>query len=259
MFKAECYHTRDMEAWQSSAIFAVKLPIFLLFLTILLGDDKLAPPVAKPVPHSVTLHGDTREDPYFWLRDRTNPEVIHYLEAENHYTEAVMKHTEVLRKTLYDEMLGRIKETDLSVPEKLDHFEYYARTEKGKQYQIYCRRPAGANIGEEILLDANQLAEGHKYFGLGAFKVSPNHKLLAYSTDTEGSNVFTIRVKALATGALLPEQITNTGTPVAWADNQILFYCVLDSAKRSYRLYRHELGTPPSTDALIYEETDERV
>src|SRR5258707_5220220 len=114
MFNAECFHTRDMESWLSFAVFVLKLPFFLLFMTMLLGDDKLAPPVAKPVPHSVTLHGDTREDPYFWLRDRTNPEVIRYLEAENHYTEAVMKHTEGLRKTLYDEMLGRIHLTGLS-------------------------------------------------------------------------------------------------------------------------------------------------
>jgi len=199
-------------------------------------------------------------DPYAWLRDRTNPEVIRYLEAENAYTEALMKPTEALQKALYDEMLGRIKETDLSVPEKLDQYEYYSRTEKGKQYPFHCRKPAGAEGPEEILLDVNTLAEGHKFFNIGVFRVSPNHKLLAYSTDTAGSSVFTLHVKDLDTGALLPERILNTAASAAWAnDNRTLFYTTLDDAKRSYRLYRHALGTDAAADVLIYEETDERL
>ncbi len=199
-------------------------------------------------------------DPYAWLRDRTNPEVIRYLEAENAYTEALMKPTEPLQKALYDEMLGRIKETDLSVPEKLDQYEYYSRTEKGKQYPFHCRKPGGADGPEEILLDVNTLAEGHKFFNIGVFRVSPNHKLLAYSTDTAGSNVFTLHVKDLETGALLAERILNTAASAAWAnDNRTLFYTTLDDAKRSYRLYRHALGTDAAADVLIYEETDERL
>ncbi len=224
------------------------------------APDRPAPPVAKPVPHAVALHGDTRVDPYAWLRDRSNPEVIRYLEAENAYTAALMKPTEPLQKALYDELLGRIKETDLSVPEQLDQYEYYSRTEKGKQYPIHCRKPAGAAEPEEILLDVNALAEGHKFFNIGAYKVSPNHSLLAYSTDTAGSSVFKLHVKNLATGALLAERILNTAASAAWAnDNHTLFYTTLDNAKRSYRLYRHTLGTDAAADALIYEETDERL
>jgi oligopeptidase B len=231
----------------------------VFFLTMLTAADKPAPPVAKAVPKTTNLHGDTRVDPYFWLRDRGNPEVIRYLEEENRYTEAVMKSTEPLQQKLYEEMLGRIQETDLSVPEKLDDYEYYSRTEKGRQYPIHCRKPAGAQGPEEILLDVNGLAEGHKFFSIGVYKVSPSHKLLAYSTDTEGSNVFTLQVKDLATSALLAERIPNTAASVAWAnDNRTLFYTTLDSAKRSHRLYRHALGTDAAADVLVYEEPDQR-
>jgi oligopeptidase B len=218
------------------------------------------PPVARRVPRPSTIHGETRIDDYHWLRNRDDPEVLDYLEAENRYAEAVMRPTEALRDLLYTEMRGRIKESDLSVPERLDGWLYYHRTETGAQYPIYCRRPAGSAEGEaeEVLLDLNPLAAGHAYFRLGAFEVSPDHRLLAWSADTSGAESFTLYVKDLATGALLRETITNVSTSVAWAnDSRTLFYVVLDEARRPCRLHRHRLGVHPSEDALVHFEPDE--
>jgi len=193
------------------------------------------------------------------LREKENPEVIDYLKAENTYTEAVMKHTKKLQKRLYNELLGRIKETDLSVPEKIDDYFYYSRTEEGKQYPYYCRKKGSLEAEEEILLDQNVLAEGHDYFGIGVFRVSPDHRLLAYSVDTKGSEMYTLTVKDLTTGELLQDKIENTYYGVEWAnDNKTLFYNTLDEAKRPYKLYRHPLGADPKEDALVYHEKDER-
>jgi oligopeptidase B len=202
-------------------------------------------------------HGDRHVDNYFWLRDRSDPEVISYLEAENRCTEDAMASTKPLQERLYHEILGRIQETDLSVPVKRDDYFYYTRTEEGKAYSIQCRKHGSLNASEEILLDANVLAEGQKYFRLGNFAVSPDHRLLAYSTDLEGDESYTIQVKNLASEELLPDRIANTYYTLEWAnDNRTFFYTVLDPAKRPYRAFRHELGS--SQDTLVYEETDGR-
>lgn len=215
------------------------------------------PPIAKVVPKEITVHGDTRVDPYFWLRDRKDPDTIAYLEAENQYTSAQMKDTESLQQKLYAEMLGRIKQTDLSVPLKRDDYFYYTRTEEGKQYAIQCRKHGTPEAPEEILLDGNVLAEGRKYFRVGNFSVSPNHRLLAYSVDFEGDEAYTIRVKDLVTGELLADQIANTYYSLEWAnDNATFFYTVLDSALRPHKIFRHTLGV--AEDPLVYHETDER-
>jgi len=215
------------------------------------------PPVAKIVPKEITLHGDTRIDNYAWLRDRTDPDAIAYLEAENRYTEDVMAPLKPLRETLYQEILGRIQETDLSVPVKRDDYFYYSRTEEGKAYGIFCRKRGSLDAPEEIMLDANALAAGEKYFRLGNFSVSPDHRLLAYSTDVEGDEAHTIFVKDLTTGELLPDRITNTYYTLEWAnDNRTFFYTVLDAARRPYRVLRHQLGA--WSDELVYEETDAR-
>jgi oligopeptidase B len=183
--------------------------------------------------------------------------VISYLEAENRYTEDLMGHTKPLREELYREILGRIQETDLSVPMKRDDYFYYTRTEEGKAYSIQCRKRGSLDGPEEILLDANVLAEGQKYFRLGNFAVSPDHRLLAYSTDLEGDEAYTIQVKNLETGELLPDGIANTYYTLEWAnDNKTFFYTVLDETKRPYRAYRHELGAV--SDTLVYEENDGR-
>ena len=215
------------------------------------------PPAAKIVPHSTTVHDDTRIDNYFWLRNKEDPDTLAYLEAENLYTQEVMKPTDALQSQLYAEMLGRIQQTDLSVPTKRDDYFYYTRTEEGKQYAIYCRKHGSLDAPEEVLLDGNELAEGFKYFRVGNFSVSPNHRLLAYSADFEGNEMYTIRVKDLASGDLLADEIPNTYYSIEWAhDNATFFYTVLDDALRPFQIYRHVLGDRQNT--LIYHEPDER-
>jgi oligopeptidase B len=222
------------------------------------GSSDSRAPVAPVAPSVTTIHGESRIDEYAWLRNRSDPAVIAYLEAENAYTKAMMHHTEGLQERLYQEMRGRIKETDLSVPEPWDGWLYYSRTETGGQYPIYCRRKDEPGAEEEILLDQNPLAAGHAYYRLGAFEVSPDHRLLAYSVDTSGAESFTLVVKDLEMGELLPESLPNTSPGVAWAnDSRTLFYITLDDARRPCRLFRHELGADPAEDVLVYFEPDE--
>jgi oligopeptidase B len=196
-------------------------------------------------------------DPYAWLRDRSDPDTLKYLEAENAYTKAMMKSTEELQSKLYAEMLGRIKQTDLSVPVKREEYFYYTRTEEGKQYGIYCRKKGSLESAEEILLDGNVLGAGQKYFRVGNFAVSPNHRLLAYSVDFEGDEMYTIRVMDLETRVLLADEIPNTYYTLEWAnDNRTFFYTTLDAAKRPHQVYRHTLGE--KENPLIYHEEDQR-
>ncbi len=223
------------------------------------AQQALQPPVARVVPKKITMHGETRVDNYFWLREKSNPEVIAYLEAENAYYKAVMKPAEALQETLFKEMVGRIKQTDLSVPVREDDYFYYSRTEEGKNYPILCRKKGSLEAPEQVMLDLNELAKGQKYFRLGITSVSPDHRLLAYSTDTAGDEVYVIQVKDLTTGELLPDRIANTYYTFAWAaDNKTFFYTTLDAAKRPYRAWRHTLGAPASADKLVYEEKDEK-
>jgi oligopeptidase B len=245
---------RSIASWSTLFLFSL---IFVCFSTCI-AQQSITPPVAKIVPKADTLFGDIRIDNYFWLRDRANLEVMKYLETENSYTEAVMKPTEEFQEQLYKELLGRIKETDLSVPEKIDDYYYYTRTEEGKQYPINCRKKGSLEASEEILLDQNALAVGHKYLEVGVFKISPDHQLLAYSVDTTGSEAYTLYVKDLNTGKLLGDEIPNTYYSSEWAnDNKTIFYTVLDEAKRPYKLYRHTLGTKPMEDVVVYFEPDQ--
>jgi oligopeptidase B len=226
---------------------------------LLEGAPPVKPPLAKRVPKEITAHGDKRIDYYFWLRDRNDPDTIAYLKAENAYTEAVMEGTKELQAKLYGEILGRIKETDVSAPVKDGPYYYYTRTEKGKQYPVYCRRKGSLAAAEEVLLDANILAEGQKYFQIGNFAISPDHRLLAYSTDTSGDETYTIFVKDLEAGRLLADRVENTYYTLEWAaDNRTFFYTMLDSAKRPFQAWRHRLGTPQRDDVLVHHETDER-
>jgi oligopeptidase B len=218
----------------------------------------LKPPVARREPVEHVLHGDRRVDHYAWLRHKENPEVIAYLKAENTYTDAILKPTEALQEKLYQEMLGRILQTDLSVPYKLRGYLYFTRTEEGKQYAFHSRRRDAEGSREEPLLDLNLLAEGHSFLGLGCFEVSEDNHLLAYSIDNTGFRQYVLQVKDLRTGSTFPERFERV-TSVAWAsDNRTLFYTIEDeTTKRSHRLYRHVLrSTEP--DPLVYEETDER-
>lgn len=210
-------------------------------------------------PREYSLHDITWTDDYAWLRDKESPELIAHLEAENAHTEAAMESTAALRKTLYDEILGRIQQTDLSVPVKEGPYFYYSRTEEGKQYPIYCRKHLSLEAEEEVYLDSNELAAGHEYFQIGVLETSPNHHLLAYSTDIAGDEDYTIRVKDLNSGALLSDEIETTYDTLTWAaDNRTFFYSVLDAARRPYRILRHRLGEAASQDQLVFEETDER-
>lgn len=233
------------------------IAILTMSLSLPGAETAVHPPVAPKIRKEMTINGDTRVDNYFWLRDRSNPEVIRYLEEENAYTNAVMKPLEPLREKLYGEILGRVKQTDLSVPYRLDDYYYYTRTEEGKQYPIYCRKKGSLGAPEEVILDANALAGGYKYFQMGNFAVSPSHQLLAYSTDTTGNETYTLRVKDLTTGKLLSDSIPNTYYSMAWAaDNKTFFYTILDEAKRPFKVFRHELGT--AEDTLVYHEPDAR-
>src|SRR6266849_4289031 len=218
----------------------------------------LKPPVARREPVEHILHGDRRVDHYAWLRHKENPEVIAHLEAENAYTDAILKPTEPFRERVYQEMLGRILQTDLSVPYRLRGYHYFTRTEEGKQYAFHCRRRDADGATVELLLDLNLLAEGHSFLGMDSFEVSEDNHLLAYSTDTTGFRQYLLQVKDLRTGTTLPERFERV-TSVAWAsDNRTLFYSVEDeTTKRSHRLYRHAVGSGES-DPLIYEEPDER-
>jgi len=212
------------------------------------------PPVAKRVPRVDVLHGETRRDDYVWLRDKDDPEVLAHLRAENAYTDAVLKSTEAFQAALYAEMLARIKEDDRTVPFRRGDWLYYSRTEKGKQYPIYCRQRS-LEAPEEITLDLNVLAEGHPFCALGTAAVSDDGVRLAYTIDFTGFREFTLYVKNLATGALEPDRIERVAS-LAWtADPAVLFYVAEDAAKRPHRLWRHRLGA--TADELVYEEPDE--
>jgi oligopeptidase B len=233
-------------------------PAMILALAASTPAPRTTPPAAKKDPHMQTLHGDTLKDDYYWLREKENPEVRKFLEAENAYTDAFMKPTEALQKALYDEMLGRIKETDLTVPYPQRGYFYYSRTEKGKQYPIYCRKSGSLEAPEEVILDVNALAAGEKFMSVGARQVSDDGNLLAYTTDNTGFRDYTLHVKDLRTGKLGSEKVERAAS-VAWApDNRTLFYATTDPAKRPSRLYRHTLGADTNADALLYEEKDEK-
>ena len=216
------------------------------------------PPKAAIRPHEMTEHGHTRIDNYYWLNERENPEVIAYLEAENQYAEACLKHTEPLQERLFKEMTGRIKQDDNSVPVRIRDYYHYIRYEEGKEYPIYCRKKHSLEAQEEIILDGNVLAKGHAFFEIGEVSLSEDDKMLAYSVDTVSRRVYTVYVKDLTTGDMLDEPITGTSGNVVWAsDNKTLFYGVKDETLRPCKIMRHQLGTDPKEDVLVYEEKDE--
>jgi oligopeptidase B len=214
------------------------------------------PPLAPRSPVVTEVHGERRVDDYHWLRNKGSRTVNVYLGAENAYTAAMMKPSKGLQARLYREMLARIKETDVEVPYREGEYFYYSRTRKGSQYRIYCRRHGSVDAPEHIVLDVNLAAKGHKFYSLGAFEVSPDGNLLAFSSDTTGFRLYTLQLKDLRNGRMLPDRIEKVRS-IAWAsDNRTLFYVREDEAKRAYRVYRHVLGSPDAQ--LIYEETDAR-
>ncbi|MGH9901166.1 MAG: S9 family peptidase [Pyrinomonadaceae bacterium] len=243
-----------------SFVLAVLLAAFSLCgIDSVAQTNSLTPPAAPPsvrkVAKTTNIHGETLTDDYFWLREKKNPEVIAYLEAENAYAAAFMKPTEAFQEALYKEMLGRIKETDVNVPYREGSYLYYTRTEQGKQYPIYARK-RGEKASEEITLDLNEMAKGHTYMGVGSYDVSTDGNLLAYSADTTGYREYTLYVKDLRTGK--STKVAERVSAASWAgDNKTLFYVVDDPVtKRSYRLFRHTLGRG-GADEMLYEEKDE--
>ena len=241
----------------------------------------LHPPLAERRPVAIEAHGDVRPDDWFWLRDKDDPAVIKHLEAENAYTEAAMAGTAGLQASLFEEIVARIEETDLSVPVRKGPWRYYSRTVEGSSYAIHCRRPVapaapgpaaspaeagpagGTGAGtppedEQVLLDENQLAEGHDYFAVGNLEISPDHRWLAYSTDTTGGERYTMSFLDLHTGETSPETLDDTSYGAAWAnDNATVFFVRVDEAMRPYQLWRHRVGTEPADDTLVFEEEDD--
>jgi oligopeptidase B len=212
------------------------------------------PPIAKKIPHVTTIHGERLVDNYYWLRKKGSLAVLAYLKVEDAYTDWFMKPTQPLQDALYKEMLGRIQETDTSVPYRDGDYYYYHRAEEGKQYPIYCRKRGSTNAAEEVTVDLNKLGEGQEFIDLGVYEVSDDGNWLAYSLDTTGFQEFTLYIKNLQTGELLSEKIPHVDSAAWAADNRTLFYVTEDNAKRAYRLWRHELGA--KKDALVYEEKD---
>ena len=217
------------------------------------------PPVAPVHNHKHEIHGHTRIDPYFWLRERDNPEVQNYLEAENNYLSATMGHTRAFQKQLFDEIKGRIKEDDSSVPFRENGYWYYTRYKEGKAYPIFCRKEGNLEADEHIMLDVNALAEGQDYFSVNSWTVSEDSAVIAYAQDTQGRRIHTIHFKNLATGERYADVIPHATGNMAWAnDSKTLFYSRQDpQTLRYYRIYRHKLGMNPEDDVLVYEEPDE--
>lgn len=217
------------------------------------------PPVAERVAKELTAHGQTRIDYYYWLRERDNPKVMEYLKAENDYLKAKMKPLEPLQEALFREIVGRIQQTDMSVPYRYQGYFYYTRFEGGKEYPIYCRKKGNLEAPEEVLLNVNELAEGQPYFHVTGLAVSADNSLLAYGADNVSRRLYTLRFKNLAMGENFAEEIPNTTGSAAWADdNRTVFYALKDTTTlRPYRIMKHVLGTDPASDKEVYVEADE--
>ncbi|MCD4732072.1 MAG: S9 family peptidase [Bacteroidales bacterium] len=235
------------------------LIIFVLMMTNSCDQSKssqLKAPVAKKIKKELIIHDDIRIDNYFWLNDRENQDVIAYLEAENEYTRAVLKHTEAFQDKIFDEMVSRIKQTDQSVPYRLNGYYYYTRYEEGKEYPIYCRKKGNLDEKEEIMLNVNEMAEGYSFYHIGGWDVSLDNKLIAYSVDTLSRRKYIIHIKNLETGEIYMDRIKNTSGGVTWAnDNKTLFYVTKDKSLRPYKIFSHVLSSDLK-DRLVYHEKD---
>jgi len=215
-------------------------------------------PSAEKRPQELELHGDVRVDDYYWLRERTNPEVLAYLEAENAYTSSMMAETETFQEELFQELKNRIDPDESTVPALDDGYYYYKRYEGDLEYPIHCRKQGSVEAPEEIMIDVNQIAEGHDFCSVRGISVSPDARLMSWALDTVGRRKYTIQFKDLETGEALPDVIPEVTGRLAWAnDNRTVFYTKQDEETlRSYQVYRHVLGTNPAEDVLVYEETD---
>lgn len=222
-------------------------------------ESTYTPPTADKKETVLEKHGDIRVDNYFWMNERDHPEVIDYLERENAYFDKMMAHTVGLQENLFQEIKSRIKEDDESVPYKYNGYWYITRYETGKDYPVYTRKKESLNAAEEILFNVNEWAEGHSYYRLTGVNVSPDNTLAAFGVDTVSRRKYTLRIKNLVTGELLPEVIPTTTGSSVWAnDNKTLYYTRIDDQTlRSNKIYKHVLGTDPAQDEVVFEETDE--
>jgi oligopeptidase B len=243
---------------------SARFPVFVLATLLILaasacGPDKPVPPAAEKIARELTIHGQTRVDDYYWLRERENPRVIEYLRAENAYLRTVMKSTEPLQESLYREMVGRIQPVELSVPSRKGGYFYYSRYEAGRDYPVFCRKKGRLEAPEEVMLDGNALAAGQSYFSVTGLEVSPDDSLLAYGVDTLSRRLYTLRFKNLKTGETLADEIPDTDGTASWAnDNATVFYTRKDTTTlRPFRVMKHVLGKGPKTDAEVFIETDE--
>ena len=240
-------------------------PALLLSIIFAAGCQKLQrktdmkAPIAKKIEKELIIHGDTRIDPYYWLRERDNPEVIAYLEAENAYTEAIMKDTREFEDRLYNEIVGRIKQDDQSVPFLDNGYYYYTRFEEGGEYPLICRKKGSLEADEEVMLNVPEMAAEHAYFQVGGYAVSPDNKLLAYGVDTVSRRKYTLHFKDLETGEILEDAVPTTDGNACWAnDNRTVFYTRKDEETlRNHKVFRHVLGTGVEMDVLIHHEADE--
>ena len=216
-------------------------------------------PVAKKIPKELKIHNDTRIDNYYWLNDRENPDVIDYLNAENEYTKEALKHTESFQKQLFEEMKGRIKENDTTVPYKLNGYWYLTRFETNKDYPIYIRKKETLEAPEEILFDCNVMAKDQSYFNLGGISISPDNTMAAFSTDLVSRRQYTIQIKNLITGEIYADKVLNTTGSATWAnDNKTLFYAMKDEVTlRSEKIFKHKLHTETENDIEVFYEEDE--
>ena len=214
-------------------------------------------PVCKKQKKEMTIHGDTRTDNYYWLNDKENTEVISYLEAENTYKTKMLSHLKDFQEDVFQEMKGRIKQDDSSVPYKNNGYFYYTRFEEGKEYPIYCRKKENVSQAENILLNVNNMAEGFDFYQIGNWQVSPNNQIIGYAEDTLSRRKYTLKFKNLATGKVYPDEIANTAGSIVWAnDNKTFFYNRKDSTLRAHKIFKHVLGTPVSQDEEIFHESD---
>ncbi len=239
--------------------------VFTMFLILLFAipsgckNTDPEPPVAEKKPVELTIHEHTRVDDYYWLRERENPQVIRYLESENDYTDHMLSHTEKLQEDLYNEIIGRIQQTDESVPYFDNGYYYYTRYEEGKEFPIHCRKKESLAGREEIMLDVNVMAEGHSYYNVSGLNVSHDNRILAFGIDSVGRRKYSLRFKDLETGEFLPDVITGTNGYVAWAnDSRTVFYTVQNEVTlRSEKVFRHNLGNDPDQRDLVFYEEDE--
>lgn len=241
---------------------SIIITLSIFYITISCTDKKITkftatPPVAEKIPKELKIHNHSRIDNYYWLNQRDNPKVIDYLKAENSYLDTMMSHTNDFQKSLFDEIVGRIKQTDESVPYKDNGYFYYRRYKEGKEYPIYCRKKENLDSEEEIMLNVNEMAKGYEFYQVSGLAVSPNNQYLAYGVDTLSRRKYDVFIKDLKTGKILKDKIQNTTGSATWAnDNASLFYQLKDETLRSYKIMKHKLGDDSTSGSEVYHEKD---